>query len=263
MKSRETTGAGSKTAIQVIDRMMRLIDALTASPAPASLKSLAAATRLHPSTAHRILGVMVQCGFADRADPGAYRLGIRLLELGNLVRSRISVRDIALPFMRDLAAATGETVNLSIRRGDEIVYVERTTENASMMRVVQVVGARAPLHITAAGKLFLARDGAEAVKGYARRTRLKAYTPHSVKSLAALTRELGAVREQGVARDQEEAELGVRCIAAGVCDDSGALVAALSVSAPAERQKPAEWTPQVREAALLVSRTLGYHEPVR
>ncbi len=263
MKSADNFGEDGKSAIQVIDRMMRLIDALTESHSPASLKSLAAATRLHPSTAHRILGVMVQCGFADRADPGAYSLGIRLLELGNVVRSRISVRAIALPFMRDLATATGETVNLSIRRGDEIVYVERTTENHSMMRVVQVVGARAPLHITAAGKLFLARDTAEAVKAYAQRTGLKAYTPHSLKSQAALLRELGTVREQGVARDQEEAEAGVRCIAAGLCDDSGALVAALSVSAPAERQKPADWTPRVRDAARLISRALGYHESVR
>ena len=257
MKSRETTGAGSKTAIQVIDRMMVLIDALTASPAPASLKSLAAATRLHPSTAHRILGVMVQCGFADRADPATYCLGIRLLELGNVVRSRISVRDIALPFMRDLAAATGETVNLSIRRGDEIVYVERTTENASMMRVVQVVGARAPLHITAVGKIFLTTENPAELKAYADRTRLPAYTKNSLTSLAALDKELDKVRKQGFAHDNEEAEIGVRCIGAGIRDDSGALVAGLSVSAPTDRLKPA-WSAQVRETAARISHAIGY-----
>src|SRR5882724_1307021 len=92
-----TVNEEAKTPIQVIDRMMHLIDALTAAPEPATLKSLAAATGLHPSTAHRILNVMVQCGFADRLEHGTYRLGMRFLELGNVVRSRINVRDIALP----------------------------------------------------------------------------------------------------------------------------------------------------------------------
>jgi DNA-binding IclR family transcriptional regulator len=247
-----------KTSIQVIDRMMVLIDALLAADDAASLKSLAATAKLHPSTAHRILGVMVSIGFADRIEPGTYRLGMRFLELGNAVRSRISVREVALPFMRELALATGETVNLSVRRGDEIMYVERTAENHSMMRVVQVVGARAPLHITAAGKLFLAQDDAEAVKDYAERTGLKAFTPHSVKSLAALNRELADVRKLGVAQDQEEAETGVRCIAAGVRDDTGRISAGLSVSAPAERQKPAPWTPLIRNAAAQISKALGY-----
>lgn len=252
-----------KTSIQVIDRMMVLIDALLAADDAASLKTLAAAAKLHPSTAHRILNVMVGIGFADRIEPGTYRLGMRFLELGNAVRARISVREVALPFMRELAQATGETVNLSVRRGDEIMYVERTAENRSMMRVVQVVGARAPLHITAAGKLFLAQDDAEAVKDYAERTGLKAYTAHSVKSLAALNRELAEVRKLGVALDQEEAEAGVRCIAAGVRDDTGRMAAGLSVSAPAERQKPAPWTPLIRDAAARISNALGYAAPPR
>jgi DNA-binding IclR family transcriptional regulator len=249
----------TKTPIQVIDRMMLLIDALTAAPVPASLKALAAATDLHSSTAHRILGVMVQCGFADRVEPGNYRLGMRFLELGNIVRSRIDVRGIALPYMRELAHATGETVNLSLRQGDEIMYVERTAENRSMMRVVQMVGARAPLHITAAGKLFLASDDAESVRGYAERTGLATHTPHSLRTLADLQAELAEVKKDGFAQDREEAELGVRCLAAGVTDDSGELVAGLSVSAPAERQKVAQWVPLIRATATRISHALGHH----
>ena len=253
-----TDGNAHKTSIQVIDRMMMLIDALLAADDAAPLKTLAQAAQLHPSTAHRILTVMVGIGFADRGEGGTYRLGMRFLELGNAVRARISVREVALPFMRELAAATGETVNLSVRRGDEIMYVERTAESHSMMRVVQVVGARAPLHITAAGKLFLAHDSTDAVKDYAARTGLPARTPHSVKSLAALARELADVRKLDIALDQEEAEAGVRCIASGIRDDTGRVSAALSVSAPAERQRPAEWTPLIRSAALRISQALGF-----
>jgi DNA-binding IclR family transcriptional regulator len=90
-------------SIQVIERMMSLLDALAASPETASLKHLASVTELHPSTAHRILAAMTAARFVERQDAGTYRLGIRLLELGNIVKSRISVREVALPYMQDPA----------------------------------------------------------------------------------------------------------------------------------------------------------------
>ena len=142
-----------KGPVQVIDRMMKLLDVLAAHPEPLGLKQIAQYTALHPSTAHRILSALAGGRLVDRVEPGSYRLGMRLLELGNLVRSGISVRELALPVMRELHAHTGETVNLSVRHDDEIVYVERTSSGRSAMRVVHVIGARAALHVTAAGKL--------------------------------------------------------------------------------------------------------------
>ncbi len=249
----------SKNSIQVIVRMTSLLDVLALHAEPVGLKALAQATALHPSTAHRILAALVSANLVERVDPGSYRLGIRLLELGNLVKSRISVREHALPHMRELHAATGEAVNLSLRRDDEIVYIERTSGGRAMMRVVNIVGARAPLHITAVGKLFLSADSAGDLKAYATRSRLPAYTKNSLTSLAALEKELARVRKQGFAHDNEEAEIGVRCIGAGIRDDSGALVAGLSVSAPAERMK-ADWAALVRETAAKISRAIGYRD---
>jgi DNA-binding IclR family transcriptional regulator len=249
----------ARHSIQVVERMMRLVDALAASSRPVALKHLAASTQLHPSTAHRILNVMVSARVAERVEPGAYRLGMRLLELGNLVKSRISVRELALPQMRALHEATGETVNLCIRQGDEIVYVERAAGNRSMMRVVQLDGSRAPLHITAAGKLFLLDDGAAGLAAYAKRTGLRSYTRNSLTTLAALKRELEQIAKNGNARDDEEAEIGVRCIAAPIRDDSAKMIAGLSVSAPAERMQ-ASWAEQVRDTAQEISHALGYRE---
>jgi DNA-binding IclR family transcriptional regulator len=247
----------SRHSIQVVERMMRLVDALAASSEPAALKHLAATTALHPSTAHRILTVLVAERLAERVEPGTYRLGMRLLELGNLVKSRISVRELALAPMRRLHESTGETVNLSVRQGDEIVYVERTAGNRSMMRVVQLDGARAPLHITAAGKLFLLDAGRDAVAAYARRTGLPGYTRNSLASVSALKRELDSAARAGYALDNEEAEIGVRCIAAPVRDDTRRMVAGLSVSAPAERLQ-ASWSAQVTAAAAEISQALGF-----
>ena len=247
----------SKNSIQVIERMTRLLDALAAHPETATLKQLAQETGLHPSTAHRILTALVHDRLAERIDQGNYRLGIRLLELGNLVKARISVREHALPFMRQLHAATAEAVNLSVRHDDEIVYVERTSAGRAMMRVVNIVGARAPLHITAVGKLFLMDDGPDGLLAYAERTGRPAYTRNTLTSVAALEKELDRIRKQGYALDNEEAELGVRCIGAAVRDDTGALVAGLSVSAPAERMKTA-WAGLVRDTAQKISRSIGY-----
>jgi DNA-binding IclR family transcriptional regulator len=91
-----------KTTIQVIERMVALLDALAKYPDPVSLKELSKVSGLHPSTAHRILNDMVLTRFVDRIEPGTYRLGMRLLELGNVVKSRLSVREAALDFMRAL-----------------------------------------------------------------------------------------------------------------------------------------------------------------
>ena len=244
-------------SIQVIERMMMLLDALATAPEAASLKHLASVTGLHPSTAHRILAAMTTARFVERQEAGTYRLGIRLLELGNIVKSRISVREVALPFMQVLHEAIGEAINLGVRHDDEIVYIERTSSGRALVRVVYLVGGRAPLHLTSLGKLFLAADSPQGVRDYARRTGLPGKTPHSLTTLAALERELDKVRRCGIAYDDEEAELGLKCVAAPIHDEEGHVVAGLSVSAPADRHDP-EWAAQVKRAAETVSRALGY-----
>jgi DNA-binding IclR family transcriptional regulator len=250
-----------KNPIQVIERMTRLLEVLAQHPEPLGLKQIAQYTKLHPSTAHRILAAMSADRMVDRVEPGSYRLGMRLLELGNLVKSRISVRELALPVMRELHAQTGETVNLSVRHDDEIVYVERTSSGRSAMRVVHVVGTRAPLHVTAAGKLFLLEEGFARLRDYARRTGLAPHTRNTLSSIPVLERDLERIQAQGWATDNEEAELGVRCVAAGIRDDGGALVAALSLSTPADRMKPT-WGALVKESADRISHAVG-HRPAK
>jgi DNA-binding IclR family transcriptional regulator len=250
----------AKSPIQVIERMMKLLDVLSHHAGPVSLKLLSQETGLHPSTAHRILGAMASSGFVEKGDSGTYRLGIRLLELGNIVKSRIDIRDVAMPLMQRLHEQTGESVNLGMRQGDEIVYVERTSSGRSAVRIVHIVGARAPLHTTATGKLFLAEDAVSRVRDYARHTGLPAATPNSITSLPLLERELDKVRRHGVAFDMDEVETGVRCIAAGIRDDSGALVAGLSLSTPAERFD-ADRASIVKQTAEEISAALGYIKP--
>lgn len=247
----------AKPNVQVLERMFQLIDVLAAKEESVSLKEISEKTGLHPSTAHRILNDLTIGRFVDRPESGSYRLGMRLLELGNLVKGRLSVRDAAMAPMRQLHKQIQQPVNLSVRQGDEIVYVERAYSERSGMQVVRAIGGHAPLHLTSTGKLFLAADDPQRVRAYATRTGLPGHTRNSITQLPILERELGKARQYGIARDNEELELGVRCIAAGVFDDQGQLVAGLSISAPADRLDDG-WLPKLQSTADEISQALGY-----
>lgn len=241
--------------IQVIDRMVSLLDALAAEGGT-SLKILAAETALHPSTAFRILDSMIRHGLVRRDEAGLYLLGPHLLQLAAQARVGLDLRAIARPEMEWLRDQVGETVNLTVRQGDEVVYVERVSPQR-MMRVEQVVGSRAPLHVTAVGKLMLGEAGESVISDYVRRTRLPAYTPNTRSNRKQLLADITASMARGYALDDEEAELGVGCIGVLVRDASGAVVAGLSVSAPVERRR-IEWVGLVQESARRISARLGY-----
>ena len=257
VKPPKNPGEVGKTAIQVIERMMNLLDALAEHEESNSLKQLSEDTNLHSSTAHRILNDLVACRLVERGDGGTYRLGLRLLELGNLVKARLSVREAAQIPMRTLHKLTGETVNLSVRQGDEIVYVDRAYSERSGMQVVRAIGGRAPLHLTSVGKLFLSGDDAGQVRAYVTRTGLSGQTRNSITDLSKLESELTLVKKLGHASDSEELELGVSCLAAGIFDDTGKLVAGLSLSAPTDRMQTG-WLKALQETALQISKGMGF-----
>ena len=243
--------------IQVLERMFLLIDVLAGRDEAMSLKEISQKTGLHPSTTHRILNDLTLGRYVDRPEAGSYRLGMRLLELGNAVKSRLDVREAALAPMRELHKLIQQPVNLSMRQGDEIVYIERAYSERSGMQVVRAIGGRAPLHLTSVGKLFLAVDDASKVRAYASRTGLTGHTKTSLTDLTALERELSRVRQYGTARDNEELEMGVRCMAAGIYDDQSKLVAGLSISAPADRIDEA-WLAKLQATAAEISTSMGY-----
>ncbi len=252
-----STGDKSPT-IQVLERTFALLDVLASHQDPVSLKTISEQTGLHPSTAHRILNDLTIGRYVDRPEAGNYRLGMRLLELGNLVKARLDVREAALIPMRELHKLTLQPVNLSMRQGDEIIYIERAYSERSGMQVVRAIGGRAPLHLTSVGKLFLAQDDSPRVRAYATRTGLAGHTRNSITDLAALERELAKVQRDATARDDEELELGVRCMAAGIVDDQGKLIAGLSISAPADRLDEA-WLDRLKATAAQISAALGHH----
>jgi len=252
-KDEKTEPSGS---IQVIERLARLLDAIAQHDNDTSLKILSAETGLHPSTAFRILASLSEQGFVERTDKGNYQLGAKLMQLGSRVSTSVDIRKIALPIMEKLRDALGETVNLTVREADEVVYIERSVAKR-MMKVEQVIGSRAPLHVTAVGKLMLGEQGEAACRSYAKRSKLPAYTPNTFTKITSLLKECNSVSKLGYALDNEEAELGVGCIGTLIRDASGKVVAGLSVSAPIERRRD-EWIKKIMQAGEQLSSQLGY-----
>lgn len=244
------------SSIQVIDRLAALLGVIGQRPGPVSLKTLAAETGLHPSTAHRILDALVTHGYVERAANSQYTLGKTLLHFASRVHGRVDLLLDAKPIMDWLRSEIGETVNLTVREGDEVVYVERALPNR-MMRVEQLIGSRAPLHVTAVGKLFLAEGGEQTCREYARRSGLKRYTANTFTQATKLWAEVQKSKLRGYALDNEEAELGVGCIGVAVHDHHGVMVAGLSISAPRERRRDA-WVPLLKKAGTELSARLGY-----
>ena len=245
-----TSESGS---IQVIDRLTALLEAIARHRDPVSLKVLAADTGLHPSTAFRILAAATENGLVARAGSN-YRLGIRLLQLGSRVASHQDLRREARPLMEALRDRIGETVNLTVRQGDEVVYLDRALPER-MMRVEQRIGSRAPLHVTAVGKLMLGEAGEAACREYARRTGLPGYTRYSLTDEEQLVQHVSGCLRAGYAYDDEEAEAGVGCIGVLVHDNDGEIVAGLSISAPIERRRD-EWVEELKATAQALSERL-------
>ncbi len=252
------TDEPSGARIQVIDRAAALLDTLARYPDPVSLKILGAETGLHASTAHRILASLIQNRFVEKDPTGRYRLGLRLLQLGVRLHGNVDMRALALPVMEALRDKLGETVNLTIREGDEVVYIEKATPNR-MIHVQQLVGARAPLHVTAVGKLILGAAGEDGVRAYAQRTNLPAYTRNTITDLTRLGEECTRALAQGYALDNEEAEIDVGCIGVLLHDGTGNVSGGLSVSAPIERRRLA-WVADLIAAGAEISAKLGFQE---
>lgn len=245
----------STPSIQVIERAANLLQAITANAESASLKILAAETGLHPSTAFRILASLIQVGWVERDTNGHYYIGHQVRKLASSMQRGGDLREEARSVMEQLCAEIGETINLTVREGDEVIYIERVSPKR-MMRVEQVIGSRAPLHVTAVGKLMLGELGQAFIRAYSKRTGLKAYTQYTHSSLEQLLPEVARATADAYAYDNQEAEIGVGCIGVLIYNKAEEVVAGLSISAPIERRRD-EWIALLQQAAASISSRLG------
>jgi IclR family acetate operon transcriptional repressor len=211
-----------------------VLEALAQLP-QGGLAELAQQVKLPASTTFRLLETLQKRGFASQSEQtGQYRLGVRAFEVGSAFLPRLRLNDVALPVMRELMREVGETVNVAVRDQADAVYVAQV-EGERMLRMFTRLGARTPTYCSGVGKVLLAWLPQASVRALLGPGPWAAYTDHTITTLEALEPELMRARDRGYSVDNEERELGVRCVAVPITDAAGEVVAALSVSAPTVR----------------------------
>jgi IclR family transcriptional regulator, acetate operon repressor len=256
----------SATPVQAVARAFALLEALAARD-EAGLVELARDVSLHPSTAHRLLASLIDCGYAMQSPTnGRYRLGRKVLELASGSKARDArLRAITRPHLEAIRAAVDETTNLVALDGLGAIYLDQV-ESQHAVRLFAEPGRRVPAHTSGGGKAILAfqEDGLlERLYGGEPFERL---TSRTITTAAGLRQELGRIRRRGYALDNEEYEEGVSCVAAPIFDNLGDACAAISVSAPSSRLRRAgfaELGTLLTAHTAEISRELGHDPPLR
>ncbi|MDR2858027.1 MAG: IclR family transcriptional regulator [Novosphingobium sp.] len=248
---------------QSVTRVIRLVEALCASPGPMSLADLARALDAPKSSLAALLRGLAEEHFvigidgAWRLGPGAFGLGSALLE----ARRRLQSSDLVRDGMRRLAERCGETVLFGVRDedGETLTYVD-VIESRKTVRFIVPVGDRRPLYSTAGGRALLAADAGPGLRRYLERLRPEAFTAHTETGKRRLAELITAAREAGVAQTIDQASEGVTGTAAVIRDAAGTVLGALIVAAPSLRLQDRldELARLVREEAAVISRSLGY-----
>jgi DNA-binding IclR family transcriptional regulator len=239
---------------------IRLLKAFSEEEVELGISALSKRLGIAKSTVHRLAVTLVSEGLLEQdAESGKYRLGIALFRLGALVRRRMTISGEARPYLFQLRAKTDETVHLAILDGTEIMYVY-DLESSQAIRMRSDLGGRKPAYCTAEGQAILAFEPPEVVEAVIRKG-LGPRTPQTITTPEGLRRALEAVRQRGCAIEDEESELGMRCIAAPIRDDSGEVIAAVGLAGPVTRlskKTVAAFVPHVIETAQSISERLGY-----
>lgn len=244
----------------VIGKVLAILELLDQAPLGLKLKEIADRSGFNKSTAHRFLSHLVSADYLIRGTDGAYIVGPNLTRLGTGVGFHSTLVGVARPVMENLRKLTGETINLAVLDGSDVVYIE-VLETGHTFRLVSTVGIRRPYYCTSLGKAILAN-----LKDEQRReelissVRFEAATPRSITTVVRLKKQLLTIKKRGYSLDDEEAVTGIRCLGAAIYDKDGEAVAAISISGPTVRvttEKVPEFSAEICKASRKISRLLS------
>jgi len=228
-----SSGRARDTSVQSVDRAVSILQVLAAQ-GPSGVTEIAERLAIHKATVFRLLATLESRGLVVQdAERGRYRIGRTVVELAAGAAMRDDLSLLSRPICQELAAAVGETVNVAIHDGLEVISIDQVIGGAAITSI-DWVGKRTPMHATAAGKVFLAfMAPAQADEILAQG--LKSYTPHTVVDPARLKEQLELVRERDYATTSEEHEIGLAAVAAPIRALDGRVVAAVTLSGPTFR----------------------------
>jgi DNA-binding IclR family transcriptional regulator len=249
--------------VQTIERVDNLLDRLSKAPQGLSLGKLAEQAGLPKGTTHRLVSSLSYFHYIKQdTSSRRYKLGFKLVKLGNMLLDQIDLRSESRPLLFELAQRSQETAHLVILDNDEALYVDKIQLSGEGLHMASRPGYRAPLHCTAAGKIMLAHLLAAEVERIIAERGLPRRTVHTITDTEQLKSQLQRVKHQGYALDNEEHTEGVRCVAAPVYNINGNVVAAVSISAPVVRvaleEAQQSMKALVMDTAKKISNQFGY-----
>ena len=259
--------ARPKNVVQSLERAGLILEVLSQHSQGLSLRDLSQKVNLTKGTTHRLLSSLAYLDFI-RQNPSNkhYLLSFKLVELGNRLLNQIDFRIEARPFLVELAEHTQETVHMVVLDQFEVLYIDKVeaSGHTTGLRMASMLGSRIPAHCCAVGKALLAYMPEAKLDELASENGLLKKTENTIIDLTKLKEHLELVRRRGYALDNEENEIGIRCIGAPIRDQRGEVISAISISVPASRMKSRmmefKLKDRVIETARKISGKLGYQE---
>ncbi len=256
-----TRGKTAPLPMRSVDRALRVLNSLADARREMGVTEIARQVGIDPSSTYRILTTLAHHGYVGQnPQTTKYRLGMRLLSLGDVVSESLHLSELGRPILEHLVEVTGETANMLVCEGSEGVYIAGVSGTKSLRRVL-CIGLRQPLHCSAAGKVVLAHLPRETVEQIVSERGLPAMTSRTITDPEVLHKHLAQIRENGFAIDDEEGEEGLRCIAAPVFEHNGEIAAGISISGPSMRLSLITLehiAPTVIQGASKISKLLGW-----
>ena len=247
---------------QSTEKALAIMELLAGKPAPMRLLDIARELQLNTSTVARFLSSLQSCGYvAQEPETQRYYLTYKICRIDNQVSARTSMQTITHPLLIELSETFGEAICVSVEQDLTMVYVDVANTQNQMLLSIQRVGNTTPMHCTGNGKLLLTEFTPEKLTRYIEIRGLGRYTDNTITTRYALEAELEAIRQRGYAVDNEEREIGVRCLAYPIRDYTGAIIAGISVTGPSTRmtdQAIEAYRPRLADVAHRVSVALGY-----
>jgi DNA-binding IclR family transcriptional regulator len=245
----------------VTSKVLALLEAFTPAAPELTLSELARRSGVSLPTAHRRAAELLAWGALERGSDGRYRIGLRLWEVASLAPRGLALREAAMPFLEDLYEVTHENVQLAVREGLELVFVERIAGRHAVP-VLTRVGGRFALHATGVGLVLLAHAPSE-VQEEVLSARLGRYTDKTMTDPAALRRALARTRQTGYAVSDGQVTTDALSVAAPIVGPDDSVIAAISLVVRAEGAQPTALASLVQTAARAISRAVGTVPPAR
>lgn len=247
--------------MQSLNRTLDVIE-LIADHRGIGVREIAQASGLPPATVHRIVAALVKRGYLNKdRRTHRYALSPKFMILGDRVQQQMDIVAIARPHLEALMSATRENANLCIRDGHKIIYIDQVGSPEHNLQIFTKLGGSAPLYASGVGKVFLAHMRAPEFDAYLKAEKLSPFTDNTKTTPAALRKEIAAIQKTGYGVDDQERELGVRCVAAPVFNHARKVPAAISVSGASQRipkQRLKKLGQQVVACARDISTAMGY-----